>query len=66
MAEGRWQSAERALCQFGDGEDWIRELPYLVVKPDRMLPWVLPFAIPGAVLSVLWATGADSRQANAE
>ena len=51
-------------AMLGDGEDWIRELPYLVVKPERMLPWVLPFAIPGAVLGALWASGSASRQAN--
>lgn len=53
-------------AMFGDGQDWIRELPYLVVKPERMFPWVLPFAIPGAVLGALWASGPASRQANAE
>ena len=51
-------------AMFGDGQDWIRQLPYLVVKPARMFPWVLPFAIPGAVLGGLWAT--KSRQANAK
>jgi hypothetical protein len=41
-------------AMFGDGAEWIRQLPSLVVKPERMLPWVLPFAIPGAVLGALW------------
>jgi hypothetical protein len=51
---------------FGDGRDWIRQLPYLVVKPEMMLPWMLPFAIPGAVLGALWASGTPSRRTNSK
>ena len=53
-------------AMFGNGEDWLRELPQLVTKPERLFPWVLPLAIPGAVLGALWAFGTASRQSNAK
>lgn len=41
---------------LSDGEDWIARLPYVILEPGMMLTWVLPFAIPGAVLGALWAS----------
>lgn len=50
---------------FRDGEPFISTLMHALRKPapEMLAVWVLPFAVPGAVLGALWPSASSRRSA---